>query len=47
MVVVRWEKAMSDKTHMHGDGESYSGIVPAKQPNKSGNRQRRQWREGR
>ena len=27
---------MSDKTHMHGDGESYSGIVPAKQPNKSG-----------
>ena len=27
---------MSDKTHMHGDGESYSVIVPAKQPNKSG-----------
>jgi hypothetical protein len=27
---------MSDKTHMHGDGESYSGVVPAKQPNKSG-----------
>src|SRR6516225_7939498 len=27
---------MSYKTHMHGDGESYSGIVPAKQPNKSG-----------
>jgi RNA-directed DNA polymerase len=27
---------MSDKTHMHGDGESYSGVIPAKQPNKSG-----------
>jgi group II intron reverse transcriptase/maturase len=27
---------MSDKTHMHGDGESDSVIVPAKQPNKSG-----------
>jgi RNA-directed DNA polymerase len=27
---------MSYKTHMHGGGESYSGIVPAKQPNKSG-----------
>ena len=25
---------MSDKTHMHGDGESDSVIVPAKQPNK-------------
>jgi hypothetical protein len=24
---------MSDKAHMHGDGESYSGIVPSKQPN--------------
>lgn len=24
---------MSDKAHMHGGGESYSGIVPAKQPN--------------
>ena len=24
---------MSYKTHMHGGGESYSGIVPAKQPN--------------
>ena len=32
----RWEKARSYKTHMHGDGESYSGIVPAKQLNKSG-----------
>jgi hypothetical protein len=32
----RWEKAMSDKTHMHGGGESYSGVLPAKQPNKSG-----------
>ena len=27
---------MSDKTLMHGGGESYSGIVPAEQPNKSG-----------
>ena len=27
---------MSDKTHMHGDGESHSGVVPTKQPNKSG-----------
>jgi RNA-directed DNA polymerase len=27
---------MSYKTHMHGSGESYSGVVPAKQPNKSG-----------
>ena len=27
---------MSYKTHMHGGRESYSGIVPAKQPNKSG-----------
>jgi RNA-directed DNA polymerase len=27
---------MSDKTHMHGGGESYSGIVATKQPNKSG-----------
>jgi RNA-directed DNA polymerase len=26
---------MSDKLHMHDDGESYSGIVPTKQPNKS------------
>jgi hypothetical protein len=26
-------KAMSDKTHMHGSGESYSAIVPAKRPN--------------
>ena len=31
-----WENAMSDKSHMHGGGESYSGVVPAKQPNKSG-----------
>jgi len=30
------EKAMSHKTIMHGGGESYGGIVPAKQPNKSG-----------
>ena len=27
---------MSYKTHVHGDRESHSGIVPAKQPNKSG-----------
>jgi RNA-directed DNA polymerase len=27
---------MSHKTHMHGGGESYSGVLPAKQPNKSG-----------
>jgi RNA-directed DNA polymerase len=27
---------MSDKALMHGGGESYSGIVPTKQPNKSG-----------
>ena len=31
----RKENAMSDKPFMHGSGESYSGIVPAKQPNKS------------
>jgi RNA-directed DNA polymerase len=29
----RWEKAKSYKAQMHGSGESYSGIVPAKQPN--------------
>jgi hypothetical protein len=29
----RWEKAMSDKSHMYGGGESYRGIVPSKQPN--------------
>jgi len=28
----RW----SDKALMHGGGESYSGVVPTKQPNKSG-----------
>ena len=27
---------MSDKSHMHGGGESYCGVVPTKQPNKSG-----------
>jgi len=27
---------MSDKSTMHGGGESYSGVVPAKPPNKSG-----------
>jgi group II intron reverse transcriptase/maturase len=31
----RGEKAMSHKSPMHGGGESYSGIIPAKQPNKS------------
>ena len=30
------ENAMSGKSTMHGGGESYSGVVPAKQPNKSG-----------
>ena len=32
----RRENAMSDKTLTHGGGESYGGIVPTKQPNKSG-----------
>ena len=27
---------MSHKAHMYGGGESYSGVLPAKQPNKSG-----------
>src|SRR5947207_13929371 len=27
---------MSHKSSMHGDGESCSGVVPTKQPNKSG-----------
>ena len=27
---------MSGKSLMHGHGESYSGIVPTKQPNKGG-----------
>jgi len=35
-VAGRVEKAMSDKPTMHGGGESYSGVVPAKQPNKGG-----------
>ncbi len=26
---------MSYKSHMHGQGESYRGIVPTKQPNES------------
>jgi hypothetical protein len=30
---------MSDKTHAHGDGESDRGVVPTKQPNKSGRSQ--------
>ena len=34
--VGRRENAMSDKALMHGGGESYSGVVPTKQPNKSG-----------
>ncbi len=29
----RWEKAMSDKTHRHGDRESHSGMVPTKRSN--------------
>src|ERR1700674_4933430 len=32
-VADRWEKAMSYKTHMNGDRESHSGIVPAKRSN--------------
>ena len=32
----RRENAMSGKSLMHGQGESYHGIVPTKQPNKSG-----------
>jgi RNA-directed DNA polymerase len=35
-VAGRREKAMSHKPLMHGGGESYSGVVPAKQPNKGG-----------
>ena len=31
----RRENAMSDKSLMHGGGESYSGIIPTKQPNQS------------
>ena len=27
---------MSYKSHMNGGGESYSGVVPAKQPNEGG-----------
>jgi RNA-directed DNA polymerase len=27
---------MSDNPHAHGDGESYSGVVPARRPNKGG-----------
>ena len=29
----RWEKAMSYKTHTHGQGESHSGVVPTKRSN--------------
>ena len=32
----RRENAISGKSLMYGDGESYNGIVPTKQPNKSG-----------
>src|SRR5215472_5855334 len=35
-MVGRWGKAMSDNPHMHGDGESYSAVVPAKHPNQGG-----------
>ena len=31
----RRENAMSGKSLMHGSGESYSGVIPTKQPNKS------------
>jgi hypothetical protein len=31
----RWEKAMSDKTHMNGGRESYNGIVLSKRSNES------------
>jgi hypothetical protein len=34
-VADRWEKAMSYKTHMDGDRESHSGIVPTKRSNES------------
>jgi hypothetical protein len=33
---VRWEEAMSDKTHMNGGGGSYDGVVVTKHPNKTG-----------
>ena len=29
----RWEKAMSYQSRMNGGGESYRGVVAAKQPN--------------
>jgi RNA-directed DNA polymerase len=29
----RWEKAISDKTHMYGQRESHSGVVPTKRSN--------------
>jgi hypothetical protein len=32
----RRENVMSGKSLMHGHGESYSGIVPTKQPNRGG-----------
>jgi RNA-directed DNA polymerase len=32
-VADRWEKAMSYKAHMNGDGESHNGVVPAKRSN--------------
>ena len=31
----RWEKAKSYTAQMNGNGESYSGIIPARQPNES------------
>ena len=33
-MVGRKENVMSGKSFMNGDGESYCGIVPTKQPNK-------------
>jgi hypothetical protein len=32
----RSENAMSGKSLMHARGESYNGVVPTRQPNKSG-----------
>ena len=43
----RRENAMSGKSLVHGQGESYHGVVPTKQPNKGGSRRRKLWREGR
>ena len=32
----RWEKAMSDKSHVYGSGESDRSVVPSKSRNKGG-----------